>query len=117
MGKHLVQAQPLVHTFQCQTGKYDNNNNNNHCCHLSYSEQASTMLETISDTMPVKSRGMYIACKKVTCCIDDMFNGKDQFLVLVIAYYYAKQKHLGCKKGKANQKQQLSDYGYIYSCN
>ena len=28
----------------------------------------------------------------------------------------AKQKHLGCKKGEANQKQQLSDYGYIYSC-
>ena len=26
---------------------------------------------------------------------------------------YAKQKHLGCKKGEANQKQQLSDYGYI----
>ena len=25
----------------------------------------------------------------------------------------AKQKHLGCKKGEANQKQQLSDYGYI----
>ena len=23
---------------------------------------------------------------------------------------YAKQKHLGCKKGEANQKQQLSDY-------
>ena len=28
---------------------------------------------------------------------------------------YAKQKHLGCKKGEANQKQQLSDYKYIYS--
>ena len=25
----------------------------------------------------------------------------------------AKQKHLGCKKCEANQKQQLSDYGYI----
>ena len=24
-----------------------------------------------------------------------------------------KQKHLGCKKGKVNQKQQLSDYSYI----
>ena len=23
---------------------------------------------------------------------------------------YVKQKHLGCKKGEANQKQQLSDY-------
>ena len=28
-------------------------------------------------------------------------------------YIYAKQKHLGCKKGEANQKQQLSDYGCI----
>ena len=27
------------------------------------------------------------------------------------ANLYAKQKHLGCKKGEANQKQQLSDYG------
>ena len=26
---------------------------------------------------------------------------------------HAKQKHLWCKKGEANQKQQLSDYGYI----
>ena len=29
--------------------------------------------------------------------------------------YYAKQKHLGCKKGEANQKQQLSDYKSIHS--
>ena len=28
---------------------------------------------------------------------------------------YAKQKHLGYKKGKANQKQQLSDYIRIVS--
>ena len=28
---------------------------------------------------------------------------------------YAKQKHLGCKKGEANQKQQLSDYKSIYT--
>ena len=28
---------------------------------------------------------------------------------------YAKQKHLGCKKGEANQKQQLSDYESIHS--
>ena len=27
-----------------------------------------------------------------------------------LAILYAKQKHLGCNKGKANQKQQLSDY-------
>ena len=26
---------------------------------------------------------------------------------------YANQKHLGCKKGEANQKQQLSGYEYI----
>ena len=29
--------------------------------------------------------------------------------------HYAKQKHLGCKKGEANQKQQLSDYKSIHS--
>ena len=29
--------------------------------------------------------------------------------------YIAKQKHLGCKKGEANQKQQLSDYKSIHS--
>ena len=28
-------------------------------------------------------------------------------------YIYAKQKHLEYKKGKANQKQQLSEYNYI----
>ena len=28
---------------------------------------------------------------------------------------YTKQKHLGCKKGEANQKQQLSDYKSIHS--
>ena len=27
--------------------------------------------------------------------------------------FNAKQKHLGCKKGEANQKQQLSDYRCI----
>ena len=36
-------------------------------------------------------------------------NGELQFVL----YEYAKQKHLGCKKGEANQKQQLSDYGCI----
>ena len=29
-------------------------------------------------------------------------------------YNNAKQKHLGCKKGEANQKQQLSDYNCTY---
>ena len=31
---------------------------------------------------------------------------------------YTKQKHLGCKKGEANQKQQLSDYKskHSYTC-
>ena len=29
--------------------------------------------------------------------------------------FNAKQKHLGCKKGEANQKQQLSDYKYTHS--
>ena len=32
------------------------------------------------------------------------------FVYLPLYILYAKQKHLGCKKGKANQKQQLSDY-------
>ena len=31
-------------------------------------------------------------------------------LTHVAMYIYAKQKHLGCKKGEVNQKQQLSDY-------
>ena len=38
--------------------------------------------------------------------------------VQVLVYtsiYYAKQKHLGCKKGEANQKQQLSDIAAIKS--
>ena len=30
-----------------------------------------------------------------------------------LATVYTKQKHLGCKKGEANQKQQLSDYRCI----
>ena len=35
------------------------------------------------------------------------------YLPFTLLYSNAKQKHLGCKKGEANQKQQLSDYGYI----
>ena len=35
------------------------------------------------------------------------------YAFLDIANKYAKQKHLGCKKGEDNQKQQLSDHGYI----
>ena len=31
--------------------------------------------------------------------------------ISICVYMYAKQKHLGCKKGETNQKQQLSDYG------
>ena len=39
------------------------------------------------------------------------FNGLDLFILLMhIPVPYAKQKHLGSKKGKAIQKQQLSDY-------
>ena len=30
-------------------------------------------------------------------------------------YIYYELLHLGCKKGEANQKQQLSDYEYIHS--
>ena len=29
-----------------------------------------------------------------------------------LVYVNAKHKHLGCKKGEANQKQQLSEYSY-----
>ena len=35
-------------------------------------------------------------------------------MVHMHAYIYTKQKHLGCKKGGANQKQQLSDYMQMY---
>ena len=35
--------------------------------------------------------------------------------IMTYVYIYAKQKHLGCKKGEANQKQQLSDYKSIHS--
>ena len=35
--------------------------------------------------------------------------------MMSVANYNAKQKHLGCKKGEANQKQQLSDYKSIHS--
>ena len=42
-------------------------------------------------------------------------------LVVTVLITYAKQKHLGYKKGEANQKQQLSDYNHIllhsYKCN
>ena len=34
---------------------------------------------------------------------------------MFVAKYNTKQKHLGCKKGEANQKQQLSDYKSIHS--
>ena len=34
----------------------------------------------------------------------------DELVTHYTCKLYAKQKHLGSKKGKANQKQQLSDY-------
>ena len=43
------------------------------------------------------------------------FDFNDQDVQSINAYIYAKQKYLGCKKGEANQKQQLSDYGYVCS--
>ena len=45
--------------------------------------------------------------------------GLDRFFTLIPINHcypcllYTKQKHLGCKKGEANQKQQLSDYRCI----
>ena len=41
--------------------------------------------------------------------------GFNTLSIRYIIYAKVKQKHLGCKKGEANQKQQLSDYGYIHS--
>ena len=35
------------------------------------------------------------------------------YVAVIQLYIYANQKHLGCKKGEANQKQQLSGYEYI----
>ena len=40
-------------------------------------------------------------------------DNKFQYCPALPVNSYAKQKHLWCKKGEANQKQQLSDYGYI----
>ena len=37
----------------------------------------------------------------------------EQFKVAKLTISDTKQKHLGCKKGEANQKQQLSDYRCI----
>ena len=39
----------------------------------------------------------------------------DYNILAIMIYINAEQKHLGCKKGEANQKQQLSDYEYIHS--
>ena len=36
-------------------------------------------------------------------------------IYMLIYILYTKQKHLWCKKGEANQKQQLSDYIAIYA--
>ena len=54
--------------------------------------------------------------KKVELEISDklvIFQIVTGFVILLLVILYAKQKHLGCKKGEANQKQQLSDYGCI----
>ena len=32
------------------------------------------------------------------------------------SYLYAKQKFVGCKKGEANEKQQLSAFSYMTTC-
>ena len=41
--------------------------------------------------------------------------GRNECQYCYLCMHYAKQKHLGCKKGEANQKQQLSDYKSIHS--
>ena len=41
--------------------------------------------------------------------MEELFT-KTPLVSLLSSLTYAKQKHLGCKKGKANQKQQLFDY-------
>ena len=59
-----------------------------------------------------------IACRFIQYTTDIMYQNIFRILVLhaCIPYIlYAKQKHLGCKKGEANQKQQLSDYKSIHS--
>ena len=42
--------------------------------------------------------------------IEERFANPPNVLHLYRVVYNAKQKHLKCKKGEANQKQQLSDY-------
>ena len=36
--------------------------------------------------------------------------------IYIYIYIYPKQKYLGCKKGEANQKQQVSDYNHSHTC-
>ena len=49
---------------------------------------------------------MYILCGfEIWKYVDGLMNHLE-----IIVISYTKQKHLGAKEGKANQKQQLSDY-------
>ena len=54
-------------------------------------------------------RLVYIQCNHYVVTDDHL----SAVSTVVHVSLYAKQKHLGCKKGETNQKQQLSDYGYI----
>ena len=48
----------------------------------------------------------------IALVIANTFSANFKETASYVANLYAKQEHLGCKKGKANQKQQLSDYTY-----
>ena len=78
---------------------------------------------TIGDDVPLhgctryEDRYQIIICAYSTCKafeLPSLYNIMFYDLISIsIAYITAKQKHLGCKKGEANQKQQLSDYRCI----
>ena len=55
--------------------------------------------------------GIWYMCMAMLLCVWSVCCTAQQgCLVGITVYIDAKQKHLGCKKGEANQKHQLSDY-------
>ena len=60
--------------------------------------------------------GMWYTCVAMLLCVWSVCCTAQQgCLVGITVYIDAKQKHLGCKKGEAIQKQQSSDYIAIHA--
>ena len=73
---------------------------------------AECMVDVVAAFSDSSSFFVYIASSS---SLEELLGLNHYATSLISIILNAKQKHLGCKKGEANQKQQLSDYKSIHS--